>query len=102
MTGWLYAIGVTGMWGFGLTPLPYSPVGNLEHQVGELKSALVCSNLKSDLERTRSELYQVSREIEMGGATVTETVLRRRAELQDALKDNEARYEKNGCLLVIG
>ena len=80
-----------------------SPIETVHAQVGELKNALVCSNLKSDLDRTRAELYAVQREIEVTPATeLTETVLRRRSDLQNALRDNEARYEKNGCYAVIG
>jgi hypothetical protein len=98
---WLYAVIITVAWGFGWTPLPFSPVGEVQAQVGELKSALVCSNLKTDLERIRTELYDVQREIETA-PTVTETVRRRYAELQAALKDNETRYEKHGCYTIIG
>ena len=103
VTAWIYGIAITTAWGFGWTPLPYSPLGNVEKQVGELKSALVCSNLKTDLERTRSELYAVQREIEMTPPDeLTETVRRRHAELQAAMRDNETRYEKHGCYTVIG
>lgn len=103
MTITLYAMVVTVAWGFGWTPIPYSPLGILDIQVGDLKNALVCSNLKTDLERTRGELYSVQREIEMTPpAELTETVLRRRQELQNAMRDNEVRYEKHGCYTVIG
>jgi hypothetical protein len=102
VTLWVYAVSMTVFWGFGWSPLPYSPIGNLDHQVGELKSAVVCSNLKSDLERARAELYAVQREIEMNGPQVTETVLKRRADLETQVRDNETRYEKNGCYTVIG
>jgi hypothetical protein len=56
--------------------------------------------LKTDIERIRSDLYAVEREIEI--APVTETVIRRRAELRNALDDNEKRYETLGCFTVIG
>ncbi len=33
---------------------------------------------------------------------LTETVLRRRADLQTLLRENETRFEKNGCYSIIG
>jgi len=103
VTAWVYAITITTVWGFGWTPVPHSPLETVNREVGELKSAVVCSDLKTALERTRSDLYAVQREIEMTPPNeLTETVLRRRSELQNTMRDNETRYEKHGCFTVIG
>lgn len=89
--GWLLALSIGGGW----------QLNALNHEIAGIKESIVCSNLKSDIEKNRSDLYEVERTIEMlemEGLTVPETTRRRRSQLMDTMRDNEATFQALGCL----
>lgn len=72
----------------------------LKEEVASLSESIVCSNLKSDIETNRADLYEVEREIElleMENRAVPETMRRRRQELINTMNDNQTRFEALGC-----
>lgn len=105
MFSWVVALTIVGAWAMGWTPIGGGPVQMNRVQLHELtlevagvKDALVCSNLKTDIEKNRSDLYAIEREIEMQEGDVTDRVRIRRNELSNTLRDNEARFDRLGCL----
>lgn len=88
-------------WGFGYTSFPGSPVGNLIVEVAGIQESLVCSNLKTNIEVNRKDLYDIDREIEMANGNVTERVRRRQVELTNTLSGNSAKFSKLGCITVL-
>ena len=97
----IITISFFGAWGLGFTSFPGSPVGTLIIEVTGIQESLVCSNLKSDIEVNRKDLYDIDREIEMADGDVTERVLERQSELKNTLRDNDAKFDKLGCITVL-
>jgi len=88
---WLLILSVGGGW----------QLHALNGEIAGIKESIVCSNLKSDIEKNRADIYEVERTIEMlemEGETVPETTRRRRSQLMDTLRDNEATFGALGCL----
>lgn len=65
--------------------------------LSQLATGVTCSAKYAEIERKRSEIYQVKREIEMAGPNAREIDRQRLEELTNTVRDDERRYTAIGC-----
>lgn len=109
------AIIATGSWALDMTPIIGGPLWQAKEaslqnkiqidvliiEVAGVQSSIVCSGLRSGIEKNRADLYAIEREIEMADGNVTERVLERRTQLLNTLRDNEVTFRTLGCITVL-